>query len=55
MGIRAWRFVFRVLHVTPELKNTFPGTGRITAIDEEGRTYISDIKGPQNGSDPDIY
>ncbi|KAH9851260.1 Bicupin oxalate decarboxylase/oxidase [Lenzites betulinus] len=31
------------------------GTGRISAIDESGRSYISDIKGPSNGSDPDIY
>lgn len=31
------------------------GSGRITALDDEGRTYISDIKGPKNGSDPDIF
>lgn len=31
------------------------GSGRVTAIDDEGRTYISDIKGPRNGSDPDIF
>ncbi|KAI0341160.1 Bicupin oxalate decarboxylase/oxidase [Trametopsis cervina] len=31
------------------------GTGRITAVDEEGRNFISDIKGPINGSEPDIY
>ncbi|OSD00702.1 Bicupin oxalate decarboxylase/oxidase [Trametes coccinea BRFM310] len=31
------------------------GTGRITAIDDTGRSYTSDIKGPLNGSDPDIY
>lgn len=31
------------------------GTGRITAIDEEGRNFISDIRGPSNGTDPDIY
>jgi oxalate decarboxylase len=31
------------------------GTARITAVDEEGRNYISDIKGPSNGTDPDIY
>ena len=31
------------------------GTGRITSVDEDGRTYISDIKGPRNGSEPDIF
>ncbi|KAF8890751.1 RmlC-like cupin domain-containing protein [Infundibulicybe gibba] len=31
------------------------GTGRISAIDEQGRSYISDIRGPSNGTDPDIY
>ncbi|KAF9782135.1 Bicupin oxalate decarboxylase/oxidase [Thelephora terrestris] len=31
------------------------GSGRITALDDEGRTYISDIKGPQNGTDPDTF
>ncbi len=31
------------------------GTGRISAIDDSGRSYISDIKGPLNGTDPDIY
>lgn len=31
------------------------GTGRISAIDEDGRSFISDVKGPINGSDPDIY
>ncbi|KAI0742956.1 Bicupin oxalate decarboxylase/oxidase [Daedaleopsis nitida] len=31
------------------------GTGRISAIDENGRSYISDVKGPTQGSDPDIY
>ena len=31
------------------------GTGRITSVDTEGRTYISDIKGPRNGSEPDIF
>jgi hypothetical protein len=31
------------------------GTGRITAVDQDGRNYISDIRGPINGSDPDIY
>ncbi|KAI0651084.1 Bicupin oxalate decarboxylase/oxidase [Trametes meyenii] len=31
------------------------GTGRISAIDESGRSYISDVKGPLNGTDPDIY
>lgn len=31
------------------------GTGRITAVDDEGRTFISDIKGPRNGSEPDIF
>ncbi|CDO76002.1 hypothetical protein BN946_scf184780.g9 [Trametes cinnabarina] len=31
------------------------GTGRVTAIDDSGRSYTSDIKGPLNGSDPDIY
>jgi hypothetical protein len=34
---------------------TLAGAGRITALDDQGRTYISDIKGPQNGSDPDIF
>lgn len=31
------------------------GTGRISAIDETGKSYTSDIAGPINGSDPDIY
>ena len=31
------------------------GTGRISAIDDSGRSFISDVKGPINGSDPDIY
>lgn len=31
------------------------GTGRLTAIDENGKNFISDIKGPSNGTDPDIY
>ncbi|KAI0087513.1 Bicupin oxalate decarboxylase/oxidase [Irpex rosettiformis] len=31
------------------------GTGRVTAIDESGRNFISDIKGPSNGTEPDIY
>ncbi|KAI0659519.1 Bicupin oxalate decarboxylase/oxidase [Cubamyces menziesii] len=31
------------------------GTGRITAIDDSGRSYTSDIKGPLNGTDADIY
>ncbi|KAI8996279.1 Bicupin oxalate decarboxylase/oxidase [Trametes punicea] len=31
------------------------GTGRITAIDDSGRSYTSDIKGPLNGTGADIY
>ncbi|TFK36133.1 Bicupin oxalate decarboxylase/oxidase [Crucibulum laeve] len=31
------------------------GTGRVSAIDEDGKSYISDIQGPTNGEDPDIY
>ncbi|KDQ55996.1 hypothetical protein JAAARDRAFT_208248 [Jaapia argillacea MUCL 33604] len=31
------------------------GTGRLSIIDDEGRNYISDIKGPTEGHDPDIY
>ncbi|KAI0772369.1 Bicupin oxalate decarboxylase/oxidase [Trametes elegans] len=31
------------------------GTGRVSAIDESGRSYISDVKGPTNGEDPDLY
>lgn len=31
------------------------GTGRITAVDGEGRTYISDIIGPRDGDEPDIF
>ena len=31
------------------------GTGRIAAIDENGRNFISDVHGPLNGTDPDIY
>nr|BAQ25796.1 oxalate decarboxylase 1 [Grifola frondosa] len=31
------------------------GTGRISAIDDSGRSYIADIHGPTNGTDPDIY
>ncbi|KAL0952681.1 hypothetical protein HGRIS_006923 [Hohenbuehelia grisea] len=31
------------------------GTGRISAIDETGRSFISDVVGPRNGNDPDIY
>ncbi|TBU31031.1 Bicupin oxalate decarboxylase/oxidase [Dichomitus squalens] len=31
------------------------GTGRISAIDENGRSFISDVHGPTNGTDPDIY
>ncbi|TFK48189.1 Bicupin oxalate decarboxylase/oxidase [Heliocybe sulcata] len=31
------------------------GTGRIAAVDSSGKSYISDLKGPINGSDPDIY
>lgn len=42
-------------HKVAEWGLVLGGTGRITAVDEEGRTYISDIKGPRNGSDPDIY
>ncbi|PIL25805.1 hypothetical protein GSI_11557 [Ganoderma sinense ZZ0214-1] len=31
------------------------GTGRIAAIDDNGRNFISDVHGPLNGTDPDIY
>ncbi|KAF9456907.1 RmlC-like cupin domain-containing protein [Collybia nuda] len=31
------------------------GTGRVSAIDENGRSYISDVRGPENGADPDLY
>ncbi|EMD34942.1 hypothetical protein CERSUDRAFT_116466 [Gelatoporia subvermispora B] len=31
------------------------GHGRIATVDQNGKNYISDIKGPTNGSDPDIY
>ncbi|KAH8092616.1 Bicupin oxalate decarboxylase/oxidase [Cristinia sonorae] len=31
------------------------GTGRVTLVDEEGKSFQSDIKGPTNTSDPDIY
>ena len=31
------------------------GNGRITAIDENGRNFISDIRGPTNDTEPDIY
>ncbi|OCH90128.1 Bicupin oxalate decarboxylase/oxidase [Obba rivulosa] len=31
------------------------GTGRIAVVDQNGKNYISDIKGPINGSDPDLY
>lgn len=42
-------------HRVAEWGYVLGGTGRITAIDENGRNFISDIKGPSNGSDPDIY
>ena len=31
------------------------GTGRISAIDDSGRSYGTNIKGPLKGTDPDIY
>ena len=31
------------------------GAGRITSVDGEGRTYVSDIKGPRDGSAPDTF
>ncbi|THG97429.1 hypothetical protein EW026_g4571 [Hermanssonia centrifuga] len=42
-------------HRVAEWGYVLGGTGRITAVDENGRNYISDIKGPTNMSDPDIY
>lgn len=50
-------FAYRELHWhrVAEWGYVLGGTGRITAIDENGRNVISDIKGPMNGTDPDIY
>ncbi|KAL4264668.1 RmlC-like cupin domain superfamily protein [Pleurotus pulmonarius] len=31
------------------------GTGRVSAVDEDGRSYISDVVGPTANGDPDIY
>jgi len=47
--------LLRHWHSVAEWGIVLGGTGRITSVDSEGRTYISDIKGPRNGSDPDIF
>ncbi|EKM52452.1 uncharacterized protein PHACADRAFT_30972 [Phanerochaete carnosa HHB-10118-sp] len=42
-------------HRVAEWGYVLGGNGRLTAIDEEGKSFISDIRGPTNISDPDIY
>ncbi|EKM52451.1 uncharacterized protein PHACADRAFT_260851 [Phanerochaete carnosa HHB-10118-sp] len=42
-------------HRVPEWGYVLGGNGRLTAIDEDGKFFISDIRGPTNTSDPDIY
>ncbi|RPD63412.1 Bicupin, oxalate decarboxylase/oxidase [Lentinus tigrinus ALCF2SS1-6] len=55
--LRLSPFAYRELHWhrVAEWGYILNGTGRISAIDDSGRSYISDVKGPLNGSDPDIY
>ncbi|KAI0702825.1 Bicupin oxalate decarboxylase/oxidase [Cerioporus squamosus] len=55
--LRLSPFAYRELHWhrVAEWGYILNGTGRISAIDDSGRSYISDVKGPSNGSDPDIY
>jgi oxalate decarboxylase family bicupin protein len=31
------------------------GSGRIAAIDKNGRNYVADVSGPKPGQDPDLY
>ncbi|RDX41584.1 Bicupin oxalate decarboxylase/oxidase [Lentinus brumalis] len=55
--LRLSPFAYRELHWhrVAEWGYILNGTGRISAIDDSGRSYISDVHGPSNGSDPDIY
>lgn len=50
-------FAYRELHwhKVAEWGYVLGGNGRLTAIDEDGKSFISDIRGPTNGTDPDIY
>ncbi|GJE89104.1 bicupin oxalate decarboxylase/oxidase [Phanerochaete sordida] len=50
-------FAYRELHwhKVAEWGYVLGGNGRLTAIDEDGKSFISDIRGPTNSSDPDIY